>query len=91
MLFTKEDYRRTEEKGVRKSEYNNIDIMLEENPVSIPQFWFTLGDTRYRNTPEDIYAKDWQVVQCVFSFDEEQKRLEGRLGGIKISFKFNGK
>lgn len=91
VLFTKEDYRRTEINGVRKPEYNNIDIMLEENPASVPQFWFALGDIRYGNTPEDIIAKDWQVVQCVSFLEVEQKRLDGKLGGIKMGFKFNGR
>ncbi|WP_206077096.1 hypothetical protein, partial [Porphyromonas levii] len=48
-LGVKLGYRRTEVNGVRKPEYNNIDIMLEENPASVPQFWFALGDIRYGN------------------------------------------
>lgn len=66
------------------SEYDNIESLLKENPVLVPQFWYAIGTIRYKNTPEDAYAKDWQVVQCLSMTTKEEERVSGKLGGVKL-------
>lgn len=83
VIFTKEDYQRTQFAGLRHPEYDNIEAMLAENPASVPQFWFCLGSKNNKITPEDVYARDWVVVQCKSMTDNEAQRTKGKLGGIK--------
>lgn len=84
VIFTKVDYRRTMFSEAVFSEYDNIESLLKENPVLVPQFWYAIGTIRYKNTPEDAYAKDWQVVQCLSMTAKEEERVSGKLGGVKL-------
>ena len=85
VVFTKVDYWRTEIGGIVCSEYEDIEALLNKNPALVPQFWYTIGAVRYKGTPDDVLARDWQVVQCISMTPNEEKRMEGKIGGIKFT------